>query len=255
MHRRTWAIFIAVNVLVSAGVMLAILFIWERARTPAIPTPTVAPAATLLATDVALASPSPAPLPSPTPPAPLVYTVQEGDTLGAIAQTYGVSVEDLMIANGIADPHVLHPGQTLIISTATPPTPASESSVETPPEPPPADPALPTPLPSLTPSGAPVIEIAQVLGSGDLMAEVVIVRNRGGASTLEGWTLSDTEGHTYTFPAITLFSGAQVRLHSAAGSSTPSDLYWGRVSPAWVGGALITLRDAEGNVVDTYIVP
>jgi hypothetical protein len=27
------------------------------------------------------------------------------------------------------------------------------------------------------------------------------------------------------------------------------------VTPAWNGGALITLRDAAGNVVDTYIVP
>ena len=255
MRRRTWAIFIVVNVLVSAGVMLAILFIWERTRTPAIPTPTVAPAATPLATDAALASPTPATLPSPTPPAPLVYTVREGDTLGAIAQTYGVSIEDLMIANGITDPHVLHPGQVLIIPVAPPTAPPSDPAAETPPEPSPTAATLPTPLPSLTPSGPPLVEIAQVLGSGDLAAEVVTVRNRGGATTLEGWTLSDAGGNTFTFPAITLFTGAQVRLHSAAGSSTPSDLYWGRVAAAWGGGTLITLRDAAGNVVDTYIVP
>ena len=94
-----------------------------------------------------------------------------------------------------------------------------------------------------------------MLGSGNLAAEVVVVRNRGGATSLEGWTLSGAEGNTFTFPAITLFTDAHVHLHSAAGSSTPNDLYWGRVTPAWNGGALITLRDAAGNVVDTYIVP
>jgi hypothetical protein len=84
---------------------------------------------------------------------------------------------------------------------------------------------------------------------------VVTVRNRGGAISLEGWILSDAEDTTFTFPAITLFADAIVRVHSAAGTSTPSDLYWGRVAPAWSGGTLITLRDAGGHVVDTHIVP
>jgi uncharacterized protein RhaS with RHS repeats len=100
-----------------------------------------------------------------------------------------------------------------------------------------------------------LVEIAQVLGSGDPAAEVVIVRNRGGGTSLEGWTLSNAEGDTFTFPAITLFADAQVRVHSAGGSSTPSDIHWGRAAPAWTGGTLITLRDAAGHVVDTYIVP
>jgi hypothetical protein len=83
----------------------------------------------------------------------------------------------------------------------------------------------------------------------------VVVRNRGGAVSLERWTLSDAEGNTFTFPAITLFADTQVRVHSTTGSSTPSDLYWGRATPAWNGGELITMRDPTGNVVDTYIVP
>ena len=257
MRARTWAIFIAVNVIVSAAVMLTILFIWERAHTPAPapPTPTSAPISTVPATEAVASSPTAPPIAAPTSPGPLLYTVQEGDTLGAIAQAYGLSIEDLMAANEISNPHVLHPGQVLIIPVAPPTAPPSDPAAETPPEPSPTAATLPTPLPSLTPSGPPLVEIAQVLGSGDLAAEVVTVRNRGGATTLEGWTLSDAGGNTFTFPAITLFTGAQVRLHSAAGSSTPSDLYWGRVAAAWGGGTLITLRDAAGNVVDTYIVP
>ena len=255
MRARTWAIFITVNVIVSAMVMLTILFIWERAHTPAPPAPTAAPTPTLPVTEAVVSSPTTPPVAPPTLPGPVLYTVQEGDTLGAIAQIYGLSAEDLMAANELSNPHMLHPGQVLTIPVTPPAAPPDSPAAETAPEASPTTATIPTPLPTLTPSGPPLIEVGQVLGSGDLAAEVVIVRNRGGVTTLEGWTLSDAGSNVFTFPAITLFNGAQVRLHSAAGSSTPSDLYWGRVAPAWSGGALITLRDAAGNVVDTYIVP
>jgi len=253
MHRRTWAIFIAVNVIVSAAVMLTILFVWQRVHTATPTTPTPPP--TLPATGEAVSTPTAPSIASPTPSGPLLYTIQEGDTLGAIARTYGVSIEELMAANGITDPNVLHVGQTLAIPISPPPTPTTGPHAETPPETFPTAVSLPTPLPTLTPSGPPLVEIGQVLGSGDLATEVVIVRNRGGAVSLERWTLSDAEGNTFTFPAITLFADTQVRVHSTTGSSTPSDLYWGRATPAWNGGELITMRDATGNVVDTYIVP
>ena len=265
MRARTWAVFIMVNVVVSAVVMLTVLFIWERAHTsaPAIPAaPTSMP--TLPATEEPMSPLTAPPVVSPTvrpsahdeaPPDPLLYTVQEGDTLGAIAQIYDISTEDLMAANGLADPNVLRVGQTLVIPTGLPLTPTAGSPTETPPETSSTRTALPTPLPTLTAAGPSLVEIGQVLGSGDLTAEVVLVRNRGGATSLEGWTLSDAEGNIFTFPAITLFADASVRVHSAAGNSTPNDLYWGRVAPAWNGGGLITLRDAAGNVVDTYIVP
>lgn len=264
MRARTWAVFIMVNVVVSAFVMLTILFIWERVHTAAPSTPTPVSPPALLPPGEALNSPIAPPVASPTvrpgaadeaAPGPPLYVVQEGDTLGAIAQTYGVSIEELMAANGLVDPNMLHPGQALVIPVAPPAAPAAGPSEETAPEPPPTAPALPTPLPTLTPSGPPLVEIGQVLGSGDLPAEVVIVRNRGGAASLEAWTLSDAEGNTFTFPPLTLFIDVQVRVHSAAGDNTPTDLYWGRAAPAWNGGELITLRNAAGNVVDTYVVP
>jgi LysM repeat protein len=261
MRARNWAIFVAVNVIVSAAVTLTVLFIWEHVRNP-VPS-TATPAATPLATEEAASLPTAASAASPatepsahseTLPEPLLYTVQPGDTLGAIAQSYNLSVEDVMAANELSDPHLLHPGQTLIIPAGSAPAPIAGSTAETPPEPTPAE-ALPTPLPTLTSAAPPLVEIGQVLGSSNLAAEVVVVRNRGGTASLEGWTLSDAEGDVYTFPTITLFTDAQLSLHSATGSSSPTDLYWGRTAPAWNGGALITLRDAAGNVVDTYIVP
>lgn len=41
--------------------------------------------------------------------------VQEGDTLGTIAQQFGVTVEALQAANGIADPDQITAGQVLVV--------------------------------------------------------------------------------------------------------------------------------------------
>jgi hypothetical protein len=160
-----------------------------------------------------------------------------------------------MAVNGLTDPNVLHVGQTLIIPTTTPLVQTAPPPAESPAAPSSTQASLPTPLPTLTSSAPPLIEIGQLLGSGDLTAEMVIVRNRGGAISLEDWTLSDPEGNVYVFPALTLFPDTQVRIHTTAGTPTPNDLYWGRTSAAWNGGELLTLRDAADNVVDTYIVP
>jgi len=100
-----------------------------------------------------------------------------------------------------------------------------------------------------------VVEIAGVLGAGDLENEHVRVRNRGGAVTLEGWTLSDAAGHRFTFPRLVLFSGGEVSIYSKAGYNTPTKIYWGRTDPAWEHGELIVLKNQEDAVIDTYIVP
>jgi LysM repeat protein len=256
MRARTWGIVIAVNLILSAAIILIVLFIWENAQTPSSPTPAPASTPTPLALAEATPTSTAPPIASPTSLPPLlVYTVQEGDTLGAIAQTYGVTVEELMAINNLADPNVLSIGQTLIIPVYYTPTPGPAPSTEAPTEPPPTPAPLPTPPPTLTPSTPPLVEISQVLGSGSLAAERVIVRNRGGLVTLEEWSLSDAEGNTFVFPALTLFTDAEVRVHSGMGRNTPSDLYWSRNTPAWSGGELIALRDAAGNVVNTYIVP
>lgn len=46
------------------------------------------------------------------------YVVQAGDTLGIIAQRYGVSVQALMEANNLTDPNLLDVGMALTIPTA-----------------------------------------------------------------------------------------------------------------------------------------
>ncbi|MFI5262799.1 MAG: LysM peptidoglycan-binding domain-containing protein, partial [Candidatus Limnocylindrales bacterium] len=45
----------------------------------------------------------------------LTYVVQRGDILSAIAARYGVTVQAIVAANGLADPNHIEPGQRLII--------------------------------------------------------------------------------------------------------------------------------------------
>lgn len=64
-------------------------------------------------------TPSSEPATSPTAEATLatevIYQVQAGDTLGVISERFGVSVEEIAVANNIVDINTLEVGQTLII--------------------------------------------------------------------------------------------------------------------------------------------
>ncbi len=48
------------------------------------------------------------------------YTVRNGDTLGAIAARYDVSIEDLMKLNGMSNPNALQIGQSLKVTISVP---------------------------------------------------------------------------------------------------------------------------------------
>jgi lipoprotein-anchoring transpeptidase ErfK/SrfK len=79
--------------------------------------------------------------PQPNPTTTLSgHTVQEGETLAGIAQTYGVSLNELIVANALANPDLLYVGQRLVLppSTAIQPTPEPSST-----------PAASAPIPSL----------------------------------------------------------------------------------------------------------
>jgi len=72
-------------------------------------------------TPTATPAPTETPVPSETPAptlGPVIYIVQEGDTLEGIAAQFNITVQQLREANGFEPNHVIHPGDELIIPRA-----------------------------------------------------------------------------------------------------------------------------------------
>jgi len=98
------------------------------------------PSATLKPADVSL-MPTFNAIPE-SPSTPLTVTVRAGDTLGSIARSHGVSVEDLIAANDLADPNLLYVGHVLDIPGGGSPAPTLVAPAAT------EVPAWPTPMPA-----------------------------------------------------------------------------------------------------------
>jgi surface antigen len=71
------------------------------------------------------------------------YKVKPGDTLSGIAKQYGVTVDELVQTNDIADRNLINPGQSLTIPGQTPDTPAPTP--------------IPVPFPVPTPTRPPML--------------------------------------------------------------------------------------------------
>ncbi|WP_063765784.1 lamin tail domain-containing protein [Streptomyces durhamensis] len=70
--------------------------------------------------------------------------------------------------------------------------------------------------------------------------------------SLDNWTLTDRDGHVYTFSHTRLAGRATVRVHTGAGRDTRTDLYQDRRTRVWdVNSDTATLRDARGRFVDS----
>jgi LysM repeat protein len=215
--------FLLLNVLVSACTTFAVLIAWDRLRAPLpggliqpltlnLSRPTTSPSEETPVT----ADPS---IPTPTP-AFEFHSVQDGDTFESIAQTYHVSVEELIAANGYTRSQTLSPGELMRV---------------------PIHPVL----------------IDSVIGVGDLATEhVVILSNTNGELSLAGWQIETSTGSTYTFPQVTLFvKGGPVKLFTKPGANTASELYWGLQAPVWLSGMVTTLRDPQGTIQASYTIP
>jgi LysM repeat protein len=150
-------------VLLVVGVFLIVVWLTGDGG-PAFPRlfapPTATPTVTLTPvppTATPSASPTPAtPTDTPTPEGPLTYIVEIGDTLGSIAERFGVELLVLMAVNGITDPNSIQVGQELTI--------------------PPAGSELPTPtaLPSTLIPGS---KIEYVVQPGDTLATIAQMFN------------------------------------------------------------------------------
>ncbi len=243
MSIRRMAIFIAVNAVVSAIVVLVVLSIWDSSRSPIQPVPTLVPKPIAQVTAPPIAA-------TATPIMPRSYIVQPGDTPISIATGLGISVNDLLSANHLKVGDILNIGQELIVpvagftpdaATATPLTIAT---------------TRPHPTPAATSAGGLLVTIRQIDGLGDVANEAVVLTNLGGKVNLSGWTLSDGEGHKYTFPDLTLLPNAEVHVHTTLGLDSAVDLFWGQTSAMWGGsGTIAYLRDPGGKLMATYRVP
>jgi LysM repeat protein len=212
---------------------------------------------------------------------PGVYVVRTGDNLSLIAVKLGVTMEELMAANGIENPDWIGVGQKLVIPNPGGPSPTSTvppvpTLTETPlPFDPPTPiftesptptsrpeetrgaataPPPPTPVSGDTPSPPDRdVSIDDIRGIGNLAAEEIVIVITGQVVDLEGWTLDDSDGNTFTLPSVVLWSGAELRIHSAEGSDTPTDLYWNSTESVWDNSQEVaTLRNAEGQIMATY---
>jgi hypothetical protein len=75
-----------------------------------------------------------------------------------------------------------------------------------------------------------------------------------GELSLRGWQLTDSAGHTYTFPDFTLFAGT-IQVYTKTGSNTATTLFWGRSDAVWKTGSVVSLLDYQSNLRASFTIP
>lgn len=101
------------------------------------------------------------------------------------------------------------------------------------------------------------VVISSVVAAGDLTVERVVIKRIGGEGELSlvNWSLKSEGGPVYTFPQLVLYKDGAVNVHTAAGTDTVVDLYWGIGQAAWRPGSSVILLDPQGKVQSIYKVP
>ena len=238
---RKYLPYIGLNIVISIGAVLLVLFFWNRRPSP----PKLEPTATKdIAQEIEALRPTATITLQPSP-TPNVYQVKPGDTLYAIAIEYEIPVDALMAANGLVNPDELKVDQPLIIP--------SDEWVEAFREKRVGVQANGTPTATVV-VDPPKVRITGVAGAGELETEAIRFLNSGGTATMTGWRLDDGEGRIYIFPAFTLHSGA-FNLNIGAGENSPIDLYWGLDEAILTPGKLLTLLDTSGDSQATFEIP
>jgi uncharacterized protein YkwD len=120
---------------------------------------------------------------TPEPDGAIKYTVQQSDTLLAIAISYGVSLTDLYNLNGLTEKSVIYPGQTIIIRAGFTPTPTLPTGTPTElptitPWPTPSSTATLTPIPP-TPTPSPGLPISAARGAVIVIAAAALLISGG----------------------------------------------------------------------------
>jgi micrococcal nuclease len=101
----------------------------------------------------------------------------------------------------------------------------------------------------VTSAGVPKVTIDRTCSKlGDATDEYVCVTNTDTApADMGSWVLRNVLGRSFNFPpGFTLAPGQTVKVHTGAGTDSPTDLHWAyRVNPAWEAGDKLTLHNNE----------
>ncbi len=115
---------------------------------------------------------------------------------------------------------------------------------------------LSAPQATLNPQVDIPVEIVSIIGAGTLNAEWVVVSYEGEDQlNLARWELRDEDRHVFVFPQLVLHPNGAVQIHTASGTNTVIDLYWGESEPVWQSGEMAQLFDPSGNKRAEYKVP
>jgi hypothetical protein len=97
--------------------------------------------------------------------------------------------------------------------------------------------------------------VSEIIAPGDLQNETVVILNQGAGTSLKDWTLEGSGLGIFQFPDVFLFSGGSIRIHTAAGQNTASDLYLSQSEPAWAPGDTILLLDNKNVEISQFTAP
>lgn len=263
-NRRQLALILILNALISLAIALSVTWVVESRRpdpeelaalagavsaggvaAPAgidlPPTATLPSAPAAAATDTPAEAPAAeAPAADTQPAAPAgdaeTYVVQAGDTLSGIATRLGVTVAELMDANGLDNADYVFSGQRLIV-------PGTGGGA-------------PTPTVQTTALGTTGLQVRTIANPGALTEEYVeIVNDTTLNFNLQGWRLQRAGGPEFAFSDVLVFPGGSVRLYSGSGADTTIARYWRQGAPVWSSGATAILINAQGERVAEYVVP
>ncbi|WP_406841838.1 lamin tail domain-containing protein (plasmid) [Streptomyces sp. AHU1] len=82
---------------------------------------------------------------------------------------------------------------------------------------------------------------------------VEITNNSRHSVNLDGWTLEDTDGHTYTFDHYRLGRRSTVRVHTGIGRDSRTDLFQDRRAYVWNNDRdRAILRNDHGRFIDAF---
>lgn len=240
MKLKSLVYFLLLNILISAATTYIVLTLWERSHGLSgteirNPTPEL-----MLPAETHQATSSEEPIQVQT------YQVLEGETLAGIAQANGLTIEELLGVNLNQESGSISAGDIIYIPVESDPGADQGAEIVFP-----DGEGYPD-----EPTNNGKVEIASIIGAGDLGTERVYLRGLGeGTLSLTGWQLIDEDGNQYVFPQITLFSNGAVNVYTGSGVDTVIALYWNMGESVWRSGENVVLLDSIGKIQATNIVP